>query len=76
MLIAFSPWLERMRLARIIHERFYCNGGFATATSLHTGFRGVQAGGLGSQPLNILFQVCLGPSRLRAPVSPRDSAIS
>ena len=21
---------------RMIHERFYCNGGFATATSLHT----------------------------------------
>ena len=41
-----------------------------------TRFHGVQAGGLAAQALNILFQVCLGPSRLHAPVSRRDSAIS
>jgi hypothetical protein len=36
----------------------------------------VQAGGLAAQSLNVLFQVRLGPSRLHAPVSLRDSAIS
>ncbi len=40
------------------------------------GFRGVQAGGLSAQALNILFQVCFRSSRLRAPVSRRDYAIS
>ena len=62
--------------AHIIHEGFYCNSGFATTTGLHTDYRGVQAGGLAARPLNILFQVCFGPSRLHAPVSLRDSAIS
>ncbi len=33
---------------------------FATATGLHRS-RGVQAGGLAAQPLNILFQVCFEP---------------
>jgi hypothetical protein len=55
--------------ARIIHERFYCNLRFAAAISL-------SAGGLAVRSVNILFQVCLPPSPLRAPVSLRDSAIS
>jgi hypothetical protein len=36
----------------------------------------VQAGGLATRSVNILFQVCLLPSRLRAPVSLGDCAIS
>jgi hypothetical protein len=39
-------------------------------------FRGMQASGLAAQVLNILFQVCFGPSRLHALVSPHDCAIS
>jgi hypothetical protein len=35
-----------------------------------------EAGGLAALPLKILFQVCLGASRLHAPVSRRDYAIS
>ncbi len=34
------------------------------------------AGGLAAQSLNVLVPVRLGPSRLRAPVSRRDCAIS
>ena len=56
-------------LARIILEDFYCNRRYATATSL-------TAGGLAAQSVNILFQVCLLPSRLRAPVSRGVSAVS
>jgi hypothetical protein len=41
-----------------------------------TGLSGVQAGGLAARSVNILFQVCLHPSRLRAPVSRGDCAIS
>jgi hypothetical protein len=63
------------RLARMIHERFCCNHGFAAATSLHE-FNGVQAGGLAACPLDVLFQVRLGFSRLRTPVSQRDCVIS
>jgi len=37
---------------------------------------GVQAGGLATQSVNILFQVCFPPTRLRAPVSRGDCAIS
>jgi hypothetical protein len=33
-------------------------------------------GVLAVQAINILFQVCLSPSRLRLPVSRRDCAIS
>jgi predicted nucleic acid-binding protein len=55
--------------ARIIHEDFYCNHRHAAATSL-------TAGGLAAQSVNILFQVCFPPSRLRAPVSPGVSAVS
>jgi len=36
----------------------------------------VQAGGLAVRSVNMLFQVCLPPSRLRAPVSRGDCAIS
>jgi len=41
-----------------------------------TRWPGVQAGGLAIQSVNILFQVCLPPSWLRAPVSLGDRAIS
>jgi len=40
------------------------------------GWHGVQADGLAAQSVNILFQVCFPPSRLRAPVSLGDCAIS
>jgi hypothetical protein len=56
-------------LAHIIHERFCCNRGFAATT-------GLSAGVLAAQDFDILFQVCLSPSRLRLPVSPSDCAIS
>ena len=36
----------------------------------------VQAGGLAVRSVNILFQVCLPPSQLHAPVSRGDYAIS
>jgi hypothetical protein len=36
----------------------------------------VQVGGLATRPLDVLFQVRLGLSRLHAPVSRRDSAVS
>ena len=55
--------------ARIIHDDFYCNRRYAATTSL-------TAGGLAAQSVNILFQVCLPPSRLRAPVSHGVSAVS
>jgi GNAT superfamily N-acetyltransferase len=55
--------------ARIIHEDFYCNRRYAATTSL-------TAGGLSAQSVNILFQVCFPPSRLRAPVSHGVSAVS
>ena len=56
-------------LAPIIHEDFYCNRRYAAVTSL-------TAGELAARSVNILFQVCLPPSRLRAPVSPGVSAVS
>ena len=51
--------------ALIIHERFYCNRGYAAATV-----------GLAAQSLNVLFQVRLGPLHLRAPVSLGVYAVS
>jgi len=60
---------ESSGLARIIHERFCCNCGFAAATSL-------SAGGLAARSVNILFKNASLTSRLRAPVSRRDSTIS
>ena len=56
-------------LARIIHEGFYCNRRYPATTSL-------TAGGLATRSVNILFQVCFPPSRLRAPVSLGVSAVS
>ena len=56
-------------LARIIHEGFYCTRRYAATTSL-------TAGGLVAQSVTILFQVCLLPSCLRAPVSHGVSAVS
>ena len=43
----------------------------ASAAATH-----LTAGGLAAQSVNILFQVCLPPARLRAPVSPGVSAVS
>ena len=62
-------------LARIIHERFYCNRRYAAVTSLAASFAR-PAGGLAPRNLDILFQVCLGLSGLHAPVSPGVSAVS
>jgi len=60
---------EQGKLACIIHERFCCNRRYVAATSL-------TAGGLAARSVNILFQVCLPPSRLRAPVSFAVSEVS
>jgi hypothetical protein len=72
--------LRTSQLARIIHERFCCNRAFAATTSLSPGVLAAQVrpphrlggahkrGALYSSrraPLDILFQVCLRPSRLR-----------
>src|SRR5580765_672419 len=66
-------WPSRLfgggRLTRIIHEGFYYNRRYAATTSL-------TAGGLAAQSVNILLQVCLPPSRLRAPVSLGVSSVS
>jgi len=43
----------------------------ASAVATH-----LTAGGLAARSVNILFQVCLPPSLLRAPVSPGVSAVS
>ena len=43
----------------------------ASAVATH-----LTAGGLAARLVNILFQVCLPPSQLRAPVSPGISAVS
>ncbi len=48
--------------ARVILEGFYCNRRYAAATSL-------TADGLAAQLVNIRFQACFPPSRLRASVS-------
>jgi hypothetical protein len=56
-------------LTRIIYEDFYSNRRYTAATSL-------TAGGLVARSVNILFQVCLPPSRLHAPVSRGVSAVS
>jgi len=42
-------WTSPQTLARIIHERFCCNRGFAAATSL-------SAGGLAARSVDILFK--------------------
>ncbi len=39
------------------------------------GWRGVQAGGLAARSVNVPFQVRVPPSRLRAPVLPRDCRV-
>jgi len=54
----------QFNLARIIHEGFYCNRRYVAATSLTTG-------GLAARSVNILFQVCLPPSRARLWSLPR-----
>ena len=60
-------------LTRIIHDDFYCNRRYAAATSLGASFARAR---LATRSLNILFQVCLGLSRLRMPVSPGVWAVS
>ena len=64
-----KAYLQHPVLARNIHEDFYCNRRYAATTSL-------TAGGLAAQSVNILFQVCLLPSQLRAPVSRGVLAVS
>jgi len=54
----------QFNLARIIHEGFYCNRRYVAATSLTTG-------GLAARSVNLLFQVCLPPSRARLWSLPR-----
>jgi hypothetical protein len=56
-------------LARNIHEGFYYSRRYPATTSL-------TARGLAAQSVNILFQVCLLPSQLCAPVSHVVSAVS
>jgi|CXWL01.1.fsa_nt_gi hypothetical protein len=56
-------------LARIIHGSFYYNRRYVATTSL-------TAGGLAAHSVNILCQVCLPHSRLRAPVSLDVSTVS
>jgi len=67
-MLPFSP--------HYFHERVYCNDGFAAATSLRTGLTVCRRAGSPFGSLDLLFQVCLGTSRLHAPVSLGDSAIS
>ena len=62
-------------LAHIIHEHFYYNRRYAAATSLAASFAR-PAGRLALRDLDILFQVCRGPSRLRVPVWPGVLAVS
>lgn len=69
-----APVLTRC-LAHIIHERFYCNRRYAAATSLAASFAR-PAGRLALRDLDILFQVCLGLSGLRVPVSHGVLAVS
>jgi hypothetical protein len=64
-----KAYLQHPVLACNIHEDFYCNRRYAATTSL-------MAGGLAAQSVNILFQVCLLPSQLRAPVSRGVLAVS
>ncbi|MDN5942862.1 MAG: hypothetical protein L0H94_13345 [Nitrospira sp.] len=56
-------------VAHIIHDRFYCNRRYAAATSL-------TASRLAARSIDILFQVCLPPSRLRVPDSLGVLAVS
>ena len=64
-----KAYLQHPVLACNIHEDFYCHRRYAATTSL-------TAGGLAAQSVNILFQVCLLPSQLRAPVSRGVLAVS
>ena len=73
--LAICKARTRPLLAYIIHERFYCNRRYAAATRLAATCSD-QPGGLAPHGLNILFQVCLGLSGLRAPVSLGVLAVS
>jgi hypothetical protein len=59
----------------MIHERFYCNRRYAATTSLAARFAR-PAGRLALRGLDILYQVCLGLSGIRVPVSPGVLAVS
>jgi hypothetical protein len=65
----------RVSLTHVIHERFYCNRRYAVATSLAASFAR-PADRLAPRDLDILFQVCLGLSGIRVPVSPGVLAVS
>ena len=64
------------------HASPHCSGMLLLQLRIHCcdkrggGWHSVHAGGLATQSVNILFQVCLPPSRLRAPVSHGEYAIS
>ena len=62
-------------LSHMIHERFSCNRRYAAATSLAASFAR-PTGRLAPRDLDRLFQVCLGLSGLRVPVSPGVLAVS
>ncbi|SPP65372.1 hypothetical protein NITLEN_30286 [Nitrospira lenta] len=64
-----KAYLQHPVRARNIHENFYCNRRYTATTSL-------TAGGLAAQSVDILFQVCLPSSQLRAPVSHGVLAVS
>jgi hypothetical protein len=64
-----------LAFARKMHEQFYCNCRYAAATRWPTVAYG-QLGGLAPHDLDVLFQVRLGLSGLRAPVSPGVWAVS
>jgi hypothetical protein len=59
----------------MIHEHFYYNCRYAAVTSLAVSFAR-PVGRLALRDLNILFQVCLGLSGLRVPVSLGVSSVS
>ncbi len=63
-------------LPLIIHEHFCCNRGFAATTSLNAVSPASRQAGSPLRSVNMLFQVCLPSSQLRAPVSPVDYAVS
>jgi hypothetical protein len=56
-----QPIPELGRLARIIHERFYCNGEFAAATSQHTAVELCWRTGSPLSPSTYCFKYALGP---------------
>jgi hypothetical protein len=68
MSILLDMGISLFDLARIIHERFYCNRRYAAATCQHAAWRGMLAGRLATHDLDVLFQVRLSRERLRVGV--------